>query len=140
MGLAIKRIVTGLLLMILVAGALWWALGRGGGPQARTFNLAVLDQKLYGAGEGIFRVKQGDMITLQITADEPMEVFLHGYDLETLVKPNLPGTIQFSANLPGAHALMIHALWVGEGDNKGSHKGKRRVEILLGFVEVLPQR
>ncbi|MBI4329677.1 MAG: hypothetical protein HY673_00165 [Chloroflexi bacterium] len=58
-----------------------------------------------------------------------MEVELHGYDVEILVKPGKTSTLQFTALRSGRFPLMIHSL----GEEKGS-----RVEILLGLVDVSP--
>lgn len=127
-----KRIGIGLVLLLVAAGLLWWALGRDGGPQARTINLTVINQTLEGAGrDKVIKVNQGDQVTLQVSVDEPMEVFLHGYDIEKDLQPEEVGSLQFTATIPGLHAFMVHAL----GGDPGSHK---RVEILLGMVQVLP--
>lgn len=128
-----KRIWLGFTLPIIALMLVGSACGRDKGPATHSVNLSVLAQTLYGAGpDKIVRFKQGDIITIHITADEPMELFLHGYDVETRVKPGATGTLQFTANIPGRHALMLHAL----GDDEGSHK---KVEILLGVVDVLPR-
>lgn len=127
-----KRIWLGILLLVVAVAFIWWALGRDGGPAIRSFNLSVVGQTLYGAGPGgAVRVRLGDQVTIHISADEPMEVFLHGYDLETRVRPDADGTMEFTASILGRHPLMIHEL----GEDQGSH---RKVEVLLGFIEVLP--
>lgn len=120
-----------LMIAILVVGTSFWAAGCSKGPKARTINLAILSQTLYGAGSGsIIRINRGDIVTFQVTTDEPMEIFLHGYDIEAWIKPGETGSIKFTADIPGFHPLMIHAL--------GERSGGRRVEILLGTVNVLP--
>lgn len=120
-----------LMIAILVVGTSSWAAGCSKGPKARTINLAILSQQLYGTGSGsIIRINRGDIVTFQITTDEPMKIFLHGYDIETWLKPGETGNIKFTADTPGFHPIMIHAL--------GESSGERRVEILLGTVNVLP--
>lgn len=126
-----KRITLGLLLLLAV-GAVW------GGACAResgshTVNLSVLARTLYGAGSGgVVKISQGDTVALRVNADEPMEVFLHGYDVEARVRPGEASTLQFTANLLGHYPLMIHSL--------GDEGSGRRVEILLGYVDVLPRK
>lgn len=127
-----KRVWLGLLLLAGAIALSWWFWGGGGSPEARTVNLSVVNQTLYGAGpDGLIRVKEGDTVTIHLTCDEPMEVFLHGYDLETPLKPGAPSTIEFTANILGRFPLMIHSL--GEGQEE------RKTEILLGLVDVLPR-
>ncbi|MBI4303085.1 MAG: hypothetical protein HY665_01925 [Chloroflexi bacterium] len=90
-------------------------------------------QTLYGyRGDKLIPFRQGEKVTISITADEPMEVFLHGYDVETRVKPGETSTLEFPAEVLGRFPLMIHSL--GEGEDK------QRVEILLGLVDVLPRK
>lgn len=126
-----KHLRTGLFLAIVIAALAWGACGRGSTTETRTINVSVLNQALYGSsGDKLIRVKQGERVAMRITADEPMEIFLHTYDIEVSVTPGSAGTLQFTANTLGRFPLMIHAL----GDEGGSHQ---RAEILLGFVEVL---
>ncbi|MBI4302045.1 MAG: hypothetical protein HY664_05525 [Chloroflexi bacterium] len=132
-----RRIWLGLGILVVMIGLSWLAFGRNEGIEARTVKLSVVAQTLYGSGSGgVIKVKQDETITMYISVDESMEIFLHGYDVETRVQPGSPGTIRFTANIPGRHALMIHSL----GSDGGSHEGERKAEILLGLVDVLPRK
>lgn len=125
---------SGILLVAILAvmGLLGWACGRGTSSGVHNMNLSIVSQTLYGARpDKIIPFKQGEKVTISISADEPMELFLHGYEVEVKVKPGTPSALEFTADVTGRFALMIHSL--GED-------GSSRVEILLGLVDVLPRK
>jgi len=107
---------------------------RGDSPGTRSLNISVLSQTLYGSsGDRLIKVRQGESVTLHITVDEPMEIFLHSYDAEVSLAPGTPGVLEFTASTPGRFPLMIHSL----EDEAGNHK---RAEVLLALVEVSPRK
>ncbi|MBI4334327.1 MAG: hypothetical protein HY673_23995 [Chloroflexi bacterium] len=127
-----KRVGTGLLIVLAMTGLPGWACVGGTSSGVHNLTLSVISQTLYGARpDKIIQFTQGEKVIISVTADEPMQVFLHGYDVATWVKPGAASTLEFTADIPGRYPLMIHAL----GDEGSSH-GK--VEILLGLVDVLP--
>ena len=54
------------------------------------------------------RVSQGDAVRLTVTADEPGEIHLHGYDLTAEVSPEHPGELAFEATTAGAFGINFH--------------------------------
>jgi heme/copper-type cytochrome/quinol oxidase subunit 2 len=46
-------------------------------------------------------VKEGDRVRLRITSDEPVQLHLHGYDLEKDITANEPAELEFDATTPG---------------------------------------
>ena len=54
------------------------------------------------------RVSQGDMVHLTVTADEPGEIHLHGYDLTAEVSPDHTGELTFEATTAGAFRHQFH--------------------------------
>lgn len=125
----VKRIEIVFLFILAVVLLPGWACSKDG-PGVHNITLSVVSQTLYGArADKIIPLRQGEDVTITITADEPMEVFVHGYDVETTVKPGTPGKLQFRAEVLGRFPLMIHSL--GE-------MGEKHVEILLGLIEVMP--
>lgn len=50
-------------------------------------------------------VGEGDRVTLEITADRPMELHLHGYDLEEEVSPGEPAELSFDAGITGRFGI-----------------------------------
>ncbi len=54
-------------------------------------------------------VEEGDRVNLRITADEPLEFHLHGYDLEEEVEPDEPAELSFDATTTGRFEIENHA-------------------------------
>jgi FtsP/CotA-like multicopper oxidase with cupredoxin domain len=53
-------------------------------------------------------VEEGDQVTLRLTSDRPVEVHLHGYDLEEEVPPDEAVTLSFEADLTGRFEIEDH--------------------------------
>ena len=53
-------------------------------------------------------VTEGDQVTLQIISDRPIEVHLHGYDLEEVVGAEEPGELSFEATMTGRFPIEDH--------------------------------
>jgi FtsP/CotA-like multicopper oxidase with cupredoxin domain len=94
--------------------------------EARTFDLAVQ------AGElppdvRVIRVRQGDDVTLRWTADGPLTIHLHGYDIEkTVPVAGEPTIMRFTARATGRFPIEVHRASHGQ-------------EKTLGYLEVHPR-
>jgi heme/copper-type cytochrome/quinol oxidase subunit 2 len=53
-------------------------------------------------------VTEGDRVVLRITADSPLELHLHGYDLQRNVEPGAPARLSFEADLTGRFEVENH--------------------------------
>ena len=53
-------------------------------------------------------VTEGDQVTLQIVTDHPIEVHLHGYDLEEVIGAEEPGELSFEATMTGRFPIEDH--------------------------------
>jgi plastocyanin len=53
-------------------------------------------------------VTEGDEVTLQIISDHPIEVHLHGYDLEEVAGAEEPGELSFEATMTGRFPIEDH--------------------------------
>jgi plastocyanin len=53
-------------------------------------------------------VTEGDEVTLQIISDRPIEVHLHGYDLEEVAGAEEPGELSFEATMTGRFPIEDH--------------------------------
>ena len=53
-------------------------------------------------------VEEGDQVTLWWTSHTPVEVHLHGYDLEEEVSPGEETDLSFEANLTGRFEIEEH--------------------------------
>lgn len=56
----------------------------------------------------VHQVHLGDRVQLKVTSDKPDEVHLHGYDKEIEIEAGTPGTIDFTADLPGIFEVETH--------------------------------
>jgi heme/copper-type cytochrome/quinol oxidase subunit 2 len=70
-------------------------------------------------------VQQGDDVTIHVTTtDAPIEVHLHGYDIEQTATPAMAASMHFIARASGRFPIEIH------------RQGKQRV---IGYLEVHPR-
>jgi hypothetical protein len=60
----------------------------------------------------LIRVKQGDVVRLQMISDRREILHLHGYDIEWEV--NGPTQVTFTANLTGRFPIHLHSSRAGE--------------------------
>lgn len=75
------------------------------------------------------RVTQGDVVTLQWTADKPSIVHLHGYDIEKRVVPGTVTELTFTARATGRFQVHLH----------GGAEGAHGHEDALVTIEVYPR-
>ena len=73
----------------------------------RSFALDIRHGKVPAALRTI-RVTEGDLVELRWTADEAIELHLHGYDIERHVTPGAPGMMTFEAHTAGRFPVAIH--------------------------------
>jgi FtsP/CotA-like multicopper oxidase with cupredoxin domain len=78
----------------------------------------------------LIRVKQGDVVTLRWTSDQPLVLHLHGYDIEKRVAPGPATEMTFTAYATGRFPIHVHA----QGTGNRAHE-----EAPLVDVEVYPQ-
>ncbi len=98
------------LLVLLGLGALFFALrpdttASSGEAQEQTFDVSISGGEME---PGELSVTEGDQVNLRITSEEPVEVHLHGYDLEREVEPGEPGEISFEADTSGRFEIEDH--------------------------------
>ncbi len=122
------KLITLLLGFVLAMSLVMTACGSGD-PQERTFELEIRERSLV-QEESVLQVKQDDMVTIVVTADEDLEFHLHGYDIELEVVPEEPATMEFTADATGSFRFTIHI--EAEGQAGGE-------EIELGRLEVQPR-
>ena len=87
--------------IVCVLGGLFFLLrpgARDAGPQERTFEVSIADGEM--SPEEI-SAREGGRVTIRIESDEPIELHVHGYDVEREVGPGEPGWLSFEANLTG---------------------------------------
>lgn len=77
----------------------------------------------------LIRVTQGDVVTLQLTADKPSVVHLHGYDIEKRVVPGAVTDLKFTASATGRFQVHLHG---AQAESEGQ-------EVVLVTIEVYPR-
>jgi FtsP/CotA-like multicopper oxidase with cupredoxin domain len=78
------------------------------------------------SSQRVLRIQQGDDLVVRWTADAPVTVHLHGYDIELQVGPGAPARMQFRARATGRFPITVH------GQSRGQ-------EATLGYLEVHPR-
>ncbi len=96
------------LLVIVVLGGLFVLLRPNtpvAGPQTQEFDLRISGDTMEPSE---ITATEGDRVVLGITADSPVELHLHGYDLEREVEPGEPARLSFEADLTGRFEMENH--------------------------------
>lgn len=75
--------------------------------EIRSFALDIQHGKVPAALRTI-RVTEGDRVELRWTADEAVELHLHGYDIKLDLKPGTPASMAFEAHTAGRFPVGIH--------------------------------
>ena len=75
------------------------------GPQTREFDARISGR---GMEPSEITVTEGDRVVLQVIADTPHEIHLHGYDIEREVAPGEPARLTFQADLTGRFTIEDH--------------------------------
>jgi hypothetical protein len=90
----------------------------------RTFEIQIAERRVPPA-QRVLRAAEGERVELRWSADEPLVLHLHGYDIETRVAPGKPAVTAFAARLTGRFPVAIH----GEGAASHRHRALLHVEI-----------
>jgi hypothetical protein len=91
-------------------------------PGHRAFNLNLVNGVVSGAPDTI-RAEKGEELKLTWTSDKPMQLHLHGYDIEVTVSPNSPAVMSFKANIAGRFPVEQH------GGSAGRHRPVLYLEV-----------
>jgi hypothetical protein len=75
------------------------------GPQMREFDLRISDEVMEPSD---ITVTEGDRVVLRISTDSPVEVHVHGYDVEQEAEPDEPAKLSFEADLTGRFEIEDH--------------------------------
>jgi FtsP/CotA-like multicopper oxidase with cupredoxin domain len=116
-------------LIVSVIGA---AIMPGVGAQAAELTFALrIENARVPANMRLIRVKQGDVVKLEWSADRRAVVHLHGYDIEKEIAPGTVTDLTFTANATGRFPIHLHAAKEGSG-------GHGHEEALVD-IEVYPR-
>jgi FtsP/CotA-like multicopper oxidase with cupredoxin domain len=93
---------------LLGLGGLFLALrpnASGDEPQDRGYDVEIEDGAMSPAE---IAAGQGDQLTLRLTSNAPVEVHIHGYDLEEEVEPGEETELSFETELSGRFEIEDH--------------------------------
>jgi len=74
-------------------------------------------------GEDTLKVHQGDEVQVRFTSDRPVELHLHGYDIDAKVAPPAAATMTFKAKLAGRFPVHEHR------EGAGNHRAVLFIEV-----------
>jgi hypothetical protein len=74
-------------------------------PQTREFDLRISDEVMEPSN---VTVTEGDRVVLRISTNSPIEVHVHGYDIEQEAEPDEPARLSFEADLTGRFEIEDH--------------------------------
>jgi hypothetical protein len=76
-----------------------------GVPRDRTIAVSIEGGKMSPAEVS---VNEDDRVTLRVRSDRPMELHVHGYDVEAKVGPGQKASLRFRADLTGRFEIEDH--------------------------------
>lgn len=109
-------------------------------PENQVFELLIRDQSVLEENQ-ILTVRQNDIVTIVVKADERLRFHLHGYDIEEITLPTKPATLKFTAGATGSFPFTAHVDLADDDHDHGHSNSEKhlREEIELGRLEVQPR-
>jgi hypothetical protein len=98
-------------------------------PDPVRFSIAIERGKVNPAQKTV-RVMQGTALELEFTADETVELHLHGYDQLVTIEPGAPAVMRLVAKTAGRFAVAGHRF---------SGARPSRSHVVLFYLEVHPR-
>lgn len=117
----IRAVACGALVAVFSAAAV--AAAAPGDVPHKALAFAVANGAVAGVPGNTINVQQGDDVEIRWTGDKPMELHLHGYDIEVKVTPPTPAVMSFKANIPGRFSIEQH------GQGPGHHPAVLYLEV-----------
>jgi len=74
----------------------------------------------------VLTVGQNDQVVVRLHSDKPVQVHLHGYDIENTVVPKVVTSLRFTATATGLFPIEIHS-------------GEAHKQQPLAYLEVRPR-
>ena len=90
----------------------------------RVFELEIHDERP--TAPQVLAVRQNDQVVVRVSSDKPVQVHLHGYDIESDVVPNVVTSLRFAATATGRFPIEIHS-------------GKALKQRPFAYLEVRPR-
>jgi hypothetical protein len=109
----------------LLIGAFLGALSQQALGETRIVELAIRSEEVSPKAR-VLSVLQDDEVVVHITSDRPLQIHLHGYDIESDIVPNVVTSLRFTATATGRFPVEVH------------YKQPRK-QRPLAYVEVRPR-
>src|SRR5262249_14484552 len=110
-------------LRLIALAALATIAGAAAAASSQSFSVQLVGGRV--KGDETLKVHQGDQVQMRRSSDQPMELHLHGYDLDVKVAPPAPALLSFKATVAGRFPMHEHR------EGAGNHRA-------VLFVEVYP--
>ena len=94
--------------IVLILGGLFFLLRPDtpeSAPRDRTFDVSIEGGEM---SPDEISADKGDTVTLRVSSDSPMELHIHGYDVEQAVEPGQEARLRFEADLTGRFEIEDH--------------------------------
>ena len=103
----------------------------GAGGAEQVFNIRIENGR---APENMrfVRVKEGDVVKLRWSTDQPGELHIHGYEIERTLTPGTITEVTITARATGRFAMHLHG-------HAAPGRGQAHDEAPLGYFEVYPR-
>lgn len=98
--------------------------------EERTFVLDI-KRNVLPPEKSTLRVKRGDTVTLEVTADRALVLHIHAFKLELAVNPGTPAKLTFPTRATGRFPVETHVVGGKDGQH---HHGPP-----LAYLEVMPK-
>jgi hypothetical protein len=92
----------------LLIAALFGAAIANAQAEDRVFALDIHSEKP-AAKPQVLAVHQNDHVVVRVSSDKPVQIHLHGYDIERDVAPNVVTSLSFAATATGRFPIEIHS-------------------------------
>ena len=122
-----------LITTMVAAGAILTTACGGSAPEAVEIPVNVKGEAM---DPGTIRVKQGDMVTLKIKAEESGEFHLHGYEIEQDINEDEVTDLYFVADATGRYRITFHHSEEAEDEKEGDHGHDGEEEEGTGHGEI----
>ena len=94
--------------IVLILGGLFFLLRPDtpeGAPRDRSFDVSIENGEM---SPDVISADEGDRVTLRVSSDRPMELHVHGYDVEGEIEPGQEARLRFEADLTGRFEIEDH--------------------------------
>jgi hypothetical protein len=80
-----------------------------GAPGERAETVITIARGRVSPPPGWLEVSRGRQVVITVTSDVPDELHVHGYDLTAGLRPGVPATVRFTADLTGVFQVETHS-------------------------------